>query len=65
MSAKSRIDIVKIKVTKYPLLANLVKQTLCVTATNAPVERVFSHGDIIVRPHQSSLARKDFMKFYF
>ena len=34
----------KIKVTKYRSVANLVKRTLCVPATSAPVERVFSHG---------------------
>ena len=65
MSAKSQINIVKIKVTKYPSLANLVKQILCVPTTSASVEQVLSHGGIVVRPHRSSLADKDFIKFYF
>ena len=56
MSAKSPINIVKIKVTKSPSLANLVKRTLSVLATSAPVKRVFSHGGIVVRPHRSSSA---------
>ena len=37
-------------------VANLVKRTLCVPATSAPVEQVFCHGGIVVRPHRSSLA---------
>ena len=37
-------------------VANLVKRALCVSVTNAPVERVFSHGGIVLRPHRSSLA---------
>ena len=45
----------KIKMTKYRSLANLVKQTLCVLATSAPVERVFSHGGIVVCIHRLSL----------
>ena len=56
ISAKSQTKIVKIKVIKYPSLANLVKKILCVPITSAPVERVFSHGGIVVRPHRSSLA---------
>ena len=46
----------KIKVTKYSSVTNLVKQILCVPSTSAPVERVFSHGGIVVRPQRSSLA---------
>ena len=46
----------KIKVTKYPSVANSVKRTLCVPATSAPAEQVFSHGGIVVRPQRSSLA---------
>ena len=56
MSAKSQINIVKIQVTKYSSVANLVKRALCVPVTSAPVERVFSHGGLVVRPHRSSLA---------
>ena len=56
MSAKSQISIVKIKVTKYPSLANLVKRILFVPATSAPVKRVFSHGSIIIRPHPSKIS---------
>ena len=65
ISAKSQIKIVKIKVTKYPSLANLVKPILCVPVTSAPVERAFSHGGTIVRPHRSSLAPKRFHKILY
>ena len=43
MSAKSQINIVKIKVTKYSSLANLLKRILCILATSAPVKQVFSY----------------------
>ena len=65
MSAKSQINNVKIKVKKYPSVANLVEQTLCVPATNAPVERVFRHGGVVVRPHRSSLAPQRLQNFIF
>ena len=65
MSAKSQINIVKIKVTKYRSVTNLVKRTLCVPATSAPVERVFSHDGIIVRHHRSSLASERLHKILF
>ena len=65
MSAKFHIGIVKIKVTKYSSVANLVKRALCVPATSAPVKRVFSHGGIVVRPHRSSLALERLRKILF
>ena len=65
MAAKSQINIVKIGVTKYPSVDNLVKRTLCVPATSAPQEGVFSHGGIVVRPHRSSLAPERLHKIVF
>ena len=65
MSAKSQIIIVKIKVTKYPSVANLVKRTLCVPATSAPVERVFSHSSIVVCLQRPSLAPQRLDKILF
>ena len=53
------------KLTKYPSLANLVKRILCIPATSAPVERVFNHGSIVVRPHRSSLAPERLHKILF
>ena len=65
MSAKSQINIVKIKVSKYPSVANLVKGILCVPAMSAPVERVFSNGGFVARPHRLSLAPQRLHKFLF
>ena len=55
----------KIKVTKYPSVANLVERTLGVPATSASVERVFSHGGIVVRLHRSSLEPQRLHKILF
>ena len=55
----------KIKVTKYPSLADLVRQILCVPVTSAPVERVSSHGGIIARPQRSSLVPQRLHKAVF
>lgn len=38
-----------------PNLARLAIRVLSVPASSASVERVFSHGSIILRPHRSSL----------
>jgi len=38
----------------YPVLEKL----LCVPATSAPVERIFSHGGIFMRPHRARLGQK-------
>lgn len=40
---------------KFPALALLVKKVLAIPASSAPVERVFSRGGIIMRPHRSRL----------
>ena len=64
ISAKSQLKIVKIS-DKHPLLANLVKPILCVPVTSATVERVLSHGGIIVRFHRSSLAPQKLHKNLF
>ena len=41
---------------KHPALKSLAMRELCVCATSAPVERVFSQGSIIVRPHRNRLS---------
>lgn len=39
----------------FPKLTQLARKLLMVPATSAPVERVFSHGGIIMRPHRARL----------
>ena len=41
----------------YPHLHRLATRVLCVPATSAPVERVFSSSGIIMRPHRSRLTK--------
>jgi hypothetical protein len=45
----------KHKQTKYPTLANLAKQYLCIPATEAPVERLFSTAGLTIAKDRSSL----------
>ena len=41
-----------------PALAKLARRYLYIPATSAPVERIFSHGGIVMRPHRSSLGEE-------
>jgi hypothetical protein len=41
---------------RYPALYQLAISLLSVPASSAPVERVFSHGGIMMRPHRAALA---------
>lgn len=41
---------------KYPLLYNVAKRVLSVPASSAPVERIFSRGGLIVRPHRARIS---------
>ena len=40
---------------KYPLLYSIAVKYLSIPATSAPVERLFSSGGYIMRPHRSKL----------
>ena len=40
---------------KYPALHSLALKALSVPASSAPVERIFSRGGIILRPHRARL----------
>lgn len=43
---------------KYPHLHELALKVLSVPASSAPVERVFSAGGLLMRPHRASLGSK-------
>ena len=43
---------------KYPSISKLAMTVLTVPASSAPVERVFSHGGIIMRPHRARISSK-------
>ena len=40
---------------EYPLLYDTALRYLSVPASSSPIERVFSHGGIIMRPHRASM----------
>ncbi|CAF3274319.1 unnamed protein product [Rotaria socialis] len=46
-----------LKKDSYPYLHRLATRVLCVPATSAPVERVFSSSGILMRPHRSRLSK--------
>lgn len=48
-----------------PNIARLTRRVLIVPATSAPIERVFSHGGIIMRPHRASLGDKNLSDILF
>ena len=41
----------------YPTLSKLAQKILCVPATSAPVERVFSQSGFLLRQHRASMTR--------
>jgi len=42
----------------FARLEPLIEQLFCITASSAPVERVFSHGGLFMRPHRTRLGDK-------
>ncbi|GAA6073912.1 zinc finger BED domain-containing protein 6-like [Tachysurus ichikawai] len=50
---------------RYPQLHNLAMKVLSVPASSAPVERVFSRGGIIMRPHRARLGHKMLQSLIF
>lgn len=50
---------------KFPQLYNLAIVVLSIPASSAPVERVFSHGGILMRPHRARLGEETLSKLIF
>ncbi|CAF4211288.1 unnamed protein product, partial [Rotaria sordida] len=54
-----------IKKNHFPYLHRLALKVLCVPATTAPVERVFSQSGLPMRPHRSRLSKDMLSKLTF
>jgi hypothetical protein len=46
----------QINKTKFPHVFTAARLVLLTPATSGPVERVFSQGSILMRPHRSSIS---------
>lgn len=49
----------------FPHLHRLASRVLCVPASSAPVERIFSKSGILMRPHRSRLSKDTLSKLTF
>ena len=58
-------DLIFDKKNHFPYLYRLAVRVLCVPATSAPVERVFSRSGILMRPHRSRLSKHMLSKLTF
>jgi hypothetical protein len=50
---------------RFPLLYQLALRSLSAPASSAPIERVFSHGGILMRPHRTSLSDETLCRLIF
>jgi hypothetical protein len=50
---------------RFPILYRLAMRSLSAPASSAPIERVFSHGGIIMRPHRASLGDTTLSRLVF
>jgi hypothetical protein len=58
-------DLIFIRSNHFPHLHQLALRVLCVPATSAPSERVFSRSGLIMRPHRSRLSKETLAKLTF
>jgi hypothetical protein len=50
-------DLIFQKRNSYQSLNKLARKIMCVPATSAPVERVFSQSGLLMRPHRSKFSQ--------
>jgi hypothetical protein len=58
-------DLIFYKKTHFPRLHRLALRTLCVPATSAPSERIFSRSGLLMRPHRNRLSKDMLSKLTF
>ncbi len=58
-------DLIFIKKNHFPHLHRLTIKVLCVPATSAPAERIFSQSGLFMRPHRSRLSKDMLSKLTF
>lgn len=52
-------------VNRFLAMHPLLEKLLCVPATSAPVERVFSHGGLFMCPHRARLGQRILAELVF
>ncbi len=58
-------DLIFVKKNHFPHLHRLALKVLCIPATAAPAERVFSQSGLLMRPHRSRLSKDMLSKLTF
>ena len=58
-------DLIFVKKNLFPHLYRLALKTLCIPATAAPAERIFSQSGLLMRPHRNRLSKDMLSKLTF
>jgi hypothetical protein len=58
-------DLIFVKKNYFPHLHRLALKILCIPATSAPAERIFSQSGLLMRPHRSRLTKSMLSKLTF